>query len=149
MIDPATGWFEMVELPVIEIFKTYGDDAKTAETFDKTSLQIAKLVNKLWFSRYPRPRYVIHYNGSEFKLHFQYLCKSYGLKRKPIMIKNPQANTILERVHGVIGSMIRTSEIDMAASVNLDDVDNFFSNASWAIRSTYHTVEMCSLTYPT
>ena len=34
MIDPATSCFEMVELPVIEIFKTYGDDAKTAETFD-------------------------------------------------------------------------------------------------------------------
>ena len=53
MIDPATGWFKMVELPVIEIFKTDGDDVKTSETFDKTSLQIAKLVNKSWFSRHP------------------------------------------------------------------------------------------------
>ena len=28
----------------------------------------------------------------------------------------------------------------MADSVDPDDVDNFVSNASWAIRSTYHTV---------
>ena len=34
MINPATGWFEIVELPVIEIFKTDGDDVKTPETFD-------------------------------------------------------------------------------------------------------------------
>ena len=46
MINPATGWSEMVALPVIEILKTDGDDAKTAEMFDKTSSQIAKLVNK-------------------------------------------------------------------------------------------------------
>jgi len=54
MIDLATGWFEMVELPVIEIFKTDGDDVKMAEVFDKTSLQMEKLFNKSWFSRYPR-----------------------------------------------------------------------------------------------
>ena len=122
----------MVELPVIEIFKTDGDDVKTAETFDKTSSQIAKLVNKSWFSRYPRPRYVIYDNGSKFKLHFHYICKSYGLKLKhnPTTIKNPQANAILERVNGVIGSMFCTSEIDMADSVDPDDVDDFVSNAS-------------------
>ena len=51
MINPATGWFEMVELPVIEIFKTDGDDVKLSEAFDKNSLQIAELVNKSWFSR--------------------------------------------------------------------------------------------------
>jgi len=52
----------MVELPVIEIFKTDGDDVKTAETFDKTFLQIAKLVNKSGFRRYLCPRYVIYDN---------------------------------------------------------------------------------------
>ena len=41
-------------------------------------------------------------NGSEFKLHFEALCKSYGIKCKPTSGKNPQANAILERVHQVI-----------------------------------------------
>ena len=74
MIDPATGWFEMVELPVIEIFKIDDDDVKMSKTFDKISLQIAKLVNTSGFSRYLRPRYAIYDNVSKFKLHFHYLC---------------------------------------------------------------------------
>ena len=36
--------------------------------------------------------------------------------------------------------MLRTAEIDMADSVTPDDVDIFIDNATWAIRSTYHTV---------
>ena len=36
--------------------------------------------------------------------------------------------------------MVRTSEIDMADSVQPHDIDVVLTNASWAIRSTYHTV---------
>jgi hypothetical protein len=37
--------------------------------------------------------------------------------------------------------MMRTSEIDMAESVEPADIDTFIHNAaSWAICSTYHTV---------
>jgi hypothetical protein len=56
------------------------------------------------------------------------------------MVKNPQANGILEHVHLVLGQMLRTAELDMANSVTPDDVDVFLDNAAWAIRSTYHTV---------
>eukprot|EP00957_Ditylum_brightwellii_P144633 11018058-Ditylum_brightwellii.AAC.1 len=45
MLDPATGWFKIVELPVIEIFKTDGKNIKMSETFDKTSYQIAQLID--------------------------------------------------------------------------------------------------------
>jgi hypothetical protein len=83
---------------------------------------------------------VIYDNGSEFKLHFEDLCDSYSLKRKPTSIKNPQANAILERVHDVVMNMIRTSELDMADSVAPSDIDAILTNAAWAIRSTYHTV---------
>jgi hypothetical protein len=56
------------------------------------------------------------------------------------MVKNPQANAILERVHQVIEQMLHTSELDMADSISPDDVDIFLDNATWAICSTYHTV---------
>ncbi len=56
------------------------------------------------------------------------------------MVKNPQANGILERVHQVLGRMPRTAELDMADSVTPNDVDVFLDNAAWAIRSTYHMV---------
>jgi hypothetical protein len=35
---------------------------------------------------------------------------------------------------------MRTSEIDMANSVEPADIDTFIDNAAWAICSTYHTV---------
>ena len=140
MIDPATSWFEIVELPVVLKEDKDGKKVIETETFDKTSAQISRLVNKSWFSRYPRCRQCIYDNGSEFKLHFQSLCKTYGIKRKPTTIKNPQANAILERVHGVITNMLRTAELDMADTVSPDDVSDFLDDASWAIRSTYHTV---------
>jgi len=53
-----------------------------------------------------------------------------GLKRKPTMIKNPQVNAILEQVHGAMGSILRTSDMDMTDSVHPDDVDGFVSNVS-------------------
>jgi hypothetical protein len=56
------------------------------------------------------------------------------------MVKNPQANGILERVHQVLGRMLRTAELDMADSVTPNDVNVFLDNAAWAIRSTYHMV---------
>ena len=133
MIDPASSWFKIVELPVIEIEKITGSKTVTAETFDKTSKQIARLVNNTWLCRYPRPRYITYDNGSEFKLHFKYLCDTYGIKRKPTTVKNPQANAILERVHQVIVNMLRTSEIDMADTLSEKDICDFISNASWAI----------------
>jgi hypothetical protein len=49
------------------------------EIFDKSSDRIVQLVNKFWLSRYPRCRYLVYYNGNEFKLNFQYLCDSYGI----------------------------------------------------------------------
>jgi hypothetical protein len=56
------------------------------------------------------------------------------------MVKNPQANGVLERVHQVLGQMLCTDEIDMADSVTLNDINVFLDNAAWAICSTYHTV---------
>ena len=76
----------------------------------------------------------------EFKLHFETLCDSYGIKRKPTTIENPQANAVCEHVHQVLETMVRTSELDMADSVEPTDIDTFIDNAAWAIRSTYHTV---------
>jgi hypothetical protein len=76
----------------------------------------------------------------EFKLHFKTLCDSYGIKRKPTTIKNPQANAICERIHQVLGTMMDTAELDMADSVDPADIDTFIDNAAWAICSTYHTV---------
>ena len=152
MIDPATSWFEIMELLVSQLSErdiptgTQGRKGllthkqKKEPYFDKTSATVGSLINRTWFCHYPRSQYIVYDNGSEFKLHFETLCDSYGLKRKPTSVRNPQANAILERVHQTIMGMLRTAEIDMADTVSESDIADFLTNAAWAIRSTYHTV---------
>jgi hypothetical protein len=134
MMDLASSWFEIVELPVVTQLRRQTVNGKELlianEIFDKTSERIAKLVNKTWLCRYPQFCYLIHDNGSVFKLYFEYLCKSYCIKREPTRVKNPQANGILERVHQVLGQMLRTAEIYMANSVTPNDADVFLDNAA-------------------
>ena len=87
-------------------------------------------MNKIWFSHYPHCKVIIYDNGSEFKLNFETLCDSYGIKRKPTSIKNPQANAILERMHQVIMAMLRTAELDMANSVTPSDIADFLTDSA-------------------
>ncbi len=92
MIDPASSWFEIVELPVLESPNTSTAESKSGTKahkqtkeayFDKSSaMMISTLVNKTWFSRYPRCSNIIYDNGSEFKLHFRLICVSSSLKRR-------------------------------------------------------------------
>ena len=78
--------------------------------------------------------------GVSFKLHFQSLCDSYGLKCKPTTIKNSQSNAILERTHGVLADMLCTSGLDNSNIVTEVMIADFLIDAAWALRSTYHTV---------
>ncbi len=85
MIDAASSWFEIVELPVITEtiipLDTKGRKGKKTHEepklayFDKSSAMISNLVNKTWFSRYLCCQYINYDNGSEFKLHFSALCE--------------------------------------------------------------------------
>jgi hypothetical protein len=75
------------------------------------------------------------------------------------MVKNPQANAILECMHQVLGQMLCTAEIDVAKSVTPNDVNVFLDNAAWPNCSTYYSVHLkphqvqlfldgkCSLTF--
>ena len=76
MIDPATGWFEVAEIP------------------SKESITVAEQVDKNWFCCYPQPTKVIYDRGSEFiGPSFQELIREvYQIKAKPTSVKNPQAN---------------------------------------------------------
>ncbi len=123
-----------VELPLIRWLKTVTVNGKESsiveKIFDKISERIAWLVNKTWLSRYPRCHYIIYNNGSEFKLHFKYLCETYGVQRQPTLVKNPQANGILECLHQVLPQMLHTAELNMAETETPNDVDVFLDNAA-------------------
>jgi hypothetical protein len=82
MIDPATGWFEMVRIP------------------DKTAISVAQKAELTWFTRYPWPQRIIYDRGTEFLKEFLVMiCDDYGIALSPITTRNPQANAIIERAH--------------------------------------------------
>jgi hypothetical protein len=51
---------------------------------------------------------------------------------------------ILERIHAVLGNMLCTSKLDLAETVNANDIGVFLSDGAWAFCSTYHTVPKAS-----
>lgn len=123
MIDPATGWFEI------------------SQYRDKESITVANIVEEQWLSRYPWPTQVVHDRGSEFiGANFQQMLRNdYGIKSKPITIRNPQANAIVERVHQTIGNIIRTFELENNYLDETDPWTGILSATAFAIRTTYHT----------
>jgi hypothetical protein len=84
MIDPATGWFEIVEAT------------------NKSATSIKDLFHNTWLARYPRPQFIVFDNGGKFKREFIQMCDNYGIKAKPTTSHNPQANAIIERVHKAV-----------------------------------------------
>ena len=89
IVDRATGWPEFCF-------------AK-----EKKSKFIAKLFDKVWLCRYPRPDQAVYDNGSEFVGNeFQELLNDYGIEAKPTTVKNPQANSVVERLHLSIADML-------------------------------------------
>ena len=123
MIDPATGWFEIHQYD------------------DKRSITVANIAEQEWFARYPWPTQVTFDRGSEFigKDFQDMIKKDYGITAKPITVRNPQANAIVERVHQVIGNIIRTFELEDNYLDEDDPWKGILSATAFAVRSTYHT----------
>ena len=94
MIDPATGWFDMAQIP------------------NKTSAKIAYITEKTWFNCYPLPQRIVFDRGTKFMAEFSKMCQNgYGLKSKPITTSNSQSNAIIERIHQTIGNIILTFDV--------------------------------------
>ena len=120
MIDPATGWFEMAKIP------------------NKTAAEIADIIKKNWFTRYPLPQRIVFDRGTKFMDEFSKMCQNgYGLKRKHITTRNPQSNTSIERIHKPIGNIIRTFEVSNI--VNNDPLWGIRAATMFAVHTTYHT----------
>eukprot|EP00957_Ditylum_brightwellii_P112162 8551705-Ditylum_brightwellii.AAC.1 len=103
MIDPATGWCEIIEI------KTKRADI------------LSNVVETTWLTRYPYPTQVVLGRGTEFMVEItEMIASDYGVKKKPIAAGNPQANSIIERIHQTIGGMIRSFGVH---DTNIDEKD--------------------------
>ena len=67
------------------------------------------------------------------------LCDDYDIKRKPITVRNPQANAILERAHQTIGNTIRTFQLDKTELDMENSWEGILSAAIFAMQSMVHT----------
>ena len=96
MIEPTTGWFEIVRY-----------NYKQAAT-------IANLVEQTWLYIYPLSTIITYDQGNEFLGHAfkNYLIENkYKIKAKCATTENPKANSILERIHQVIVNLVRTYDL--------------------------------------
>ena len=75
MVDPATGWFEITEVPSYSIEDNVKKDE--IQNIDTSSARISQLFEQAWLGRYPRPKQVIFDHGPEFKMHFVPLLKDF------------------------------------------------------------------------
>jgi hypothetical protein len=75
MIDPATGWFEIVEAT------------------NKSATSIKDLFHNTWSKCYPQPQFIVFDNRNmcEFKREFKQMCDNYGIKAKPTTSHNHQS----------------------------------------------------------
>eukprot|EP00977_Amphora_coffeiformis_P009356 scaffold2144_cov98-Amphora_coffeaeformis.AAC.1 len=90
-IDPVTSLLEINRIP------------------NQTSSEVARAFENNWLSRYPRPLRCIHDQGSEFVgPEFQTLMTKSGIESRTTTARNPQGNSIIERIHLTVGQVIRT-----------------------------------------
>jgi hypothetical protein len=95
MIDPASGWFEVVQVT------------------NKLATIIQDLFHKSWLACCPRPQFIVSDNGGNFKRVFKQMCENYGSKAQPTSSHNPQANTVIERVHKVVNDMFKSFDLEI------------------------------------
>ena len=124
MIDEGSGWLEITSIQ------------------NKQSEEIARLVDDVWFSRYPRPLCCIHDNGGEFIGEgFVEMLESYGVDSNPTTIKNPQSNGIHERMHLVLCEMLRTQQLIVPkGSTAAREINSILQSTAWAMRTSTNLI---------
>ena len=121
IIDVFTGWVEIVPIE------------------SKEKGVIGDLFVREWLRRYPRPSRVIFDLGGEFdNEYFSATCTLWHVKPTPITAKNPRANAIVERMHSILGDMLR---VQLATKHQREKpVEDLTSAAAYALRATVHGV---------
>ena len=78
-------------------------------------------------------------NGSEFKKDFVPLLKDWSIKPKCTTIKNPTANSPVERIHQVIRHMFLTKNFKEQIFDYIDPFGSILASVAWAIRASYNS----------
>jgi hypothetical protein len=119
MIDPASRWFEIAEVPT------------------KRADYVSNILLQMWLVLYPWPTKVICDRRTEFMAKTKDMLKNeYGIKQQVVTTQNPQVNSMVERVHQTLHQLIRSHDIAHNPDI---DWDNSFTG-TFAIQATVHMI---------
>ena len=91
-IDPVTNLVEIIRIN------------------NKEAHHVAQQFENVWLSRYPRPNCCVHDQGGEFMgYEFQRKLQQHGIIDVPTTSRNPQANSVCERMHQTVANVLRTT----------------------------------------
>ena len=65
------------------------------------------------------------------------VADDYGITKRPITVRNPQANAIIERIHQTLGNIIRTFKLHEDAEATQETWDGILSATMFALRLLY------------
>jgi hypothetical protein len=104
---------------------------------------VARKYAQAWLSRYSWPECYVHENDGEFVgPEFQILLQGCRIKDAPTSSRNPQANAICERMHQMVGIVLRTflhSELSRDVTKAKNFIDEALSIATHAMHTGIHT----------
>ena len=93
-----------------------------AQIPNKTAAELVDITEKTWFIRNPLPQKIVLDCGTKYMPKFSKMCQNdHGLNRKTITNRNHNSNAIIERIHQIIGNIIRKF-----------DVSNIVKNNPWS-----------------
>jgi transposase InsO family protein len=75
---------------------------------------------------------------------FTEMCDNLGIKCRPTTSYNPQGNSVIERIHQVMGNMLRAFELEERELDPDDPWHEFLQACTFGIRSTFHTTLQAS-----
>ena len=67
------------------------------------------------------------------------MLERHGIKHSTTSARNPQGNSIIERIHQVLTNTLRTFELEKRELNEKDPFKKFLTATAYAICSTYHT----------
>ena len=121
--DPATGWFKIAKVPNVR------------------ADFMANFLETTWLSQHPWPTETRMDKGRESAGEVAAALKEQcGICHKVITTRNPQANSMVERIHQVIGDMMRTGNIRGSEDPDKDfGWSGVLAAVRHAVNSTVHT----------
>ena len=79
--------------------------------------------------------------GNKFLAEFKTMIQAnYSIKVKPITSRNPQDNSVLERVHQIIGNIIHTFNAQKIVSDDENPWDGILESIMFTLHATVHTI---------